>query len=274
MSVASGMGLLDEELRRFGKFSLRIGSRVLGYFGIDSDGKEILSFGPPVPPVGPPAGISSLTLWFPAPRDATAVLTGTPGGKAIPIPGSFAAGRALSFFRIAGKKVSAALAGTDQDTAPVAGPAMQRAILLLNAVVRGIVEVANHDPAVADRRAHMGFGTIELRIEDDPPYSLTIDATEEKLQAVDTETDYAMRGEIPASPGSPSVCLSFSSPAAAIEVLSGAADAVVALGTGAVRIRGRLPLVQNLFPILDRLGEYMRGGPVKGKSERGKGELP
>jgi len=51
--------------------------------------------------------------------------------------------------------------------------------------------------------------------------------------------------------------LSFAHYRSAIDVLSGKRQAVVALGSGEVRIEGLLPLVQGLFAVLDRLSWYL-----------------
>jgi hypothetical protein len=265
MGAAASLRLLDDEIARAGRFSLKAGSTKLGFFGMSSDGRRLLTKDPPAR-----MGIPSIMLLFPNPAAATAVLTGSPGGSVIPIPGSGAAGRALSFFKAAGRRVSALIAGTadtgdgsavspgDTD-ASRKGAVLIRASLLLQAVARGIVEVANHDPAAAPRRAHMGFGTVELLIEGETPYSVLIDARQPQLSVSPPEPPRVMRGAIPARPGDPSVRLSFTDPQTAVDVLTGAMSAVVALGTGAVRMRGRVPLVQNLFSILDLLSGYLSG---------------
>jgi hypothetical protein len=60
-----------------------------------------------------------------------------------------------------------------------------------------------------------------------------------------------------AAPTSADAELVFSNYRSAVEVLSGARQAVVALGSGDVRIEGLLPLVQGLFAVLDRLSWYL-----------------
>jgi hypothetical protein len=55
----------------------------------------------------------------------------------------------------------------------------------------------------------------------------------------------------------PDAVLSFAHYQSASVVLSGKRQAVVALGSGEVRIGGLLPLVQGLFAVLDRLSWYM-----------------
>jgi hypothetical protein len=59
------------------------------------------------------------------------------------------------------------------------------------------------------------------------------------------------------APQSPNARLSFRDAASAVAVFSGARPAIVALGAGEVSVYGFLPLVQGLFAVLDRLGDYL-----------------
>jgi hypothetical protein len=244
LAAAARHGLLGETLAHCGRFSLRLGGRGIGWLTVAAAGGRVQVS------TGAPIAVPSLTLRFPRPRDAVAVLTGARGGRVIPLPGGLAAGRALAYFKTAGARVGAAIAGRPL---PGTGQAVEegiRAALLIEAAVRGVVELANHDSTLRKRRAHMGNGSVELVVADEPRATITVDARQPQLGA-----------RIGAAEGGrPSARVSFESARVAIDVLTGTRSAAVALGSGAVKLRGRLSLIQNLFPMLDRLASLLGPG--------------
>jgi hypothetical protein len=190
----------------------------------------------------PPRGGVSLTLRFTGPAACARALSGG-GGTPIPIPRGPGMGAALSYFRAAAPR-AAALIG-DQ-----AVPAAARARLMAVAALRGLAAVGSADPALAELLAHMPDGSVAVSA----PGSFS-------LGVVKRGAGIAAAG---AAPEPASARLSFSSPQSALAVLSGRRSAVVALGAGEVTVNGLLPLVQGMFGVLDRLGEYLA---VKVKKE-------
>ena len=59
------------------------------------------------------------------------------------------------------------------------------------------------------------------------------------------------------APRAPNVTAEFADPEAAYGVLSGALDLWTALGTGALRLRGRLPLLDPIFQLMARVGRFL-----------------
>ena len=57
----------------------------------------------------------------------------------------------------------------------------------------------------------------------------------------------------------PNAELVFDSRETAEELLTGKLPAMLALAERKVRLFGRIPMIQNLFPILDRVAVYMGG---------------
>ncbi len=154
----------------------------------------------------------------------------------IPIPSGPGAFAALRWFRAAAPRAAAALSDA-------ALPLAARARLAATAAVRGLAAVGTADPWLADRLAHVPDGSAALVAAGS--FSLGIRKSSRRIEAFDE------------APERPSACLEFSSPEAALAVLSGRRPAVVALGSGEVILRGLLPLVQGLFGVMDRLSDLL-----------------
>ncbi|MFW5688359.1 MAG: hypothetical protein ACOC1U_02215 [Spirochaetota bacterium] len=69
----------------------------------------------------------------------------------------------------------------------------------------------------------------------------------------------ADRPDLPGAGPQPNAILEFADRDAAIALLTGATPAMLALAERSVRIHGRLPMIQNLFPVLDRVSDYLGG---------------
>jgi hypothetical protein len=117
------------------------------------------------------------------------------------------------------------------------------------AALRGLAAVGSSDPALAERLSHVPDGSVAVTA----PGSFSLGVV--KRGAGITATG--------AAPEPPSARLAFADPASALAVLSGRRAAVVALGAGEVTVTGLLPLVQGMFGVLDRLGEYLAVGVKK-----------
>ena len=59
------------------------------------------------------------------------------------------------------------------------------------------------------------------------------------------------------APRQPNVTVEFADPDAAYGILTGALDLWTALGTGAVRLRGRLPLLDPILQLMSRVGRFL-----------------
>ncbi|MDC7227584.1 MAG: hypothetical protein PQJ61_12535 [Spirochaetales bacterium] len=118
--------------------------------------------------------------------------------------------------------------------------------LLICAALRGIKEVAENDPYVSDRVAGIPDGIIALHVEGCSELEARIKKHGGSFTVL-TGRDETI----------PNAALTFNSPETAYNLFTGKINAVVALGTSDVKIRGRIPMIQGLFPILDRLSFYM-----------------
>lgn len=186
-----------------------------------------------------PRLLPAVTLFFPRPAHLVATLT---GGKAplIPLPGSIKAGRAIRAFRA----LTAALRSR-------IGSPEDRPRLLLLATLYAVEEVANRDAYVASRVARIGDGLILLRV-----------AGDESVRAwIRKESGRITTGALGEGERAPEADaeLEFADRQAAVDLLTGATPAMLALAERRVRLYGRLPMIQNLFPVLDRVSDYLGG---------------
>jgi hypothetical protein len=186
-------------------------------------------------------GRADATLWFPREQDLIATLGGGKG-RVLPLPGGLGFTKAVSGFRASTRRVGELMS--------LRGEALEAQLddaagLLMCAALRGVCEVGMHDGWTAARSRHMPDGLISVRAG-----SLGGWVRREGERMV------AGSGE---APGAANAVLDLRSPRTAHGLLSGSIDAMAALGTGEVAIRGRLPLVRALLPLLARFGEVMGG---------------
>ncbi len=217
----------------------------------------------------------SLELYFPNAEAAVKVLSGKKG-MAIPLPLGVGAFKALACFKRASSKA----------TEMLHDPATQGAVkakLLLTATLFGLHAIAGE--SYLARRMHIvPDGSVRVSVEEIEyiiikngnsinvfgPRAATL-ATAPTTHTLGNASRAATSAtashaaapvtsatkEKDMAPDPIDAELSFSDYRSAIEVLSGARQAVVALGSGQVRIEGLLPLVQGLFAVLDRLSWYL-----------------
>ena len=119
--------------------------------------------------------------------------------------------------------------------------------LLLTAALRGVSEVYNYDHWVCYKSAAIPEGKIAVLIVSRPEISGTI--------TIDSKT---MTFEPGADPASANAVLEFADIETCYGVLTGKLAAIGELGSGRVMLRGKLPMIQGLFPLLDRFGELMK----------------
>jgi hypothetical protein len=188
-----------------------------------------------------PRGRADATLWFPREKDLIATLGGGKG-RVAPLPGGLGFPKAVKGFQASTRRVGQLMA--------LEGEAREAqletvAALLLSAALRGVCEVGMHDPWTAAKSSHMPDGLIGVEAGGLRGWI--------RREGVRME---AGRGE---APGAVNAVLDLRDPRTAHGILSGSIDAVAALGTGRVAIRGRLPLIRTLLPLLARFGEVMGG---------------
>jgi len=180
----------------------------------------------------------ALALYFPSAVAAMKVLSGAKG-LAIPLPLGAGAFGALAFFRRASSRATEML----RDPAT---PGNIKARLLLAATLFGLEAIAGE--SYLARRMHIvPDGAVRVSVEEIEYFVVKNGNSIRVLRTVAGSS----------APVHADAELSFSDCRSAIEVLSGARQAVIALGSGQVRIEGLLPLVQGLFAVLDRLSWYM-----------------
>jgi len=177
-------------------------------------------------------GLPQVVLFFPGAASAVRVLSGNKGAV-VPVPLGLGAFKALAFFRKASGRATELL--RERKT-----PEDVRARLMLAATLHGL-EVVASDSYLARRMEIIPEGMVAVRAGE---IEYFVEKRGNAIHVIEAQRN-------------PDAVLSFADYKSAIEVLSGKRQAVVALGSGEVRIEGLLPLVQGLFAVLDRLSWYL-----------------
>jgi len=188
-------------------------------------------------------GTGGARLLFPRWTDMAATFSGGKG-TLIPLPTGPGFLKAVKAFAACAKAVSAAMA-----TVPPEGDREgleRKTRLLLTAALRGVCEVYNHDHWTAPRSEHIPRGRIGIGVTGRPDLSGVIAVGEGRMEL---ERESSLEGV--------NALLEFRDPSVCYAVLTGAEPALGALGDGRVMTKGRLPMIQGLFPLLDRFGEIM-----------------
>jgi hypothetical protein len=141
--------------------------------------------------------------------------------------------------------------------------------MLLTAALRGVCEVALWDSWVRVKAARLPLGILEV-IAGDPEspdfrgyilresgrHGVEMRYAPSLLSAgIDGEPDTGISESFPT--GRPTARLSFDTLEIAGDVLRGRTSAMECLGRGSVGIRGKIPYIQGIFPLLDRFSEIM-----------------
>lgn len=114
--------------------------------------------------------------------------------------------------------------------------------LLLHVIAAAVAALCNHDPVSRASASYIVDGEIELSIAGGPSVSLYA-------------KDHLLRvGE---SSGRPLSYMRFADIATAHALFDGALNAVVAVGTGAVRVGGMISMVDNVNRVMDRVAQYL-----------------
>jgi hypothetical protein len=129
------------------------------------------------------------------------------------------------------------------------GPGADRFLvnLRLHAMLSGMAAVASDDRSLADTAASTPPGTLLVRVQPDGPHGT--------FAKVLHNGSYSFVATFGQPEGHPNALMEFGSLDVARRLLDGQLSAVVAIGTGEMRIRGYLPLIEkaNIF-----LGRFAR----------------
>ncbi len=117
-------------------------------------------------------------------------------------------------------------------------------ILLLHTVAHAVKELALHDPLCQKVAARIPRGTLQLAALPDGPYA-TLTFSADGI-AVDTRACEA-----------PEATMTFQDWQTLHAMLSGEISAFEAVGTGAVVLRGLMPIIDNTGLIMDRVEGYL-----------------
>ncbi len=180
----------------------------------------------------------------------------------LPIPTGIKALQVIGFFSRASAEISRIMSGSF----PVGGPEYTlQTKMLLTAALRGVCEVGLHDPWTASKSRRLPLGVLEVRAghEENPAFCGYIVRSEGRHGL---NMSYHRGSEREAIiPGSQraTALLHFEDLHTAGEVLRGLLPAMEALGSGQVKIRGKIPYIQGIFPLLDRFSEIMNAGGIR-----------
>ncbi|HPU01932.1 MAG: hypothetical protein GX890_01895 [Firmicutes bacterium] len=115
--------------------------------------------------------------------------------------------------------------------------------LTLYAVAFGIKEVGEHDPEVRPIVLELPDGTVEMRIVNGPAAHLVVKGGRFEAQRGPAEK--------------PNAILEIADLQTAWDTFQGNIDTFGAVGSGRIRLRGLIPLVEGINPLMDRLAYYL-----------------
>lgn len=186
----------------------------------------------------------SLTLLFLSPKGMNRKLAYGKSALLLPIFGGFKAGIAFVAFQSLMDRVQYYLGGTDEVKK---NHSEFLARLSLTATVFGASMVATYDPSVKMNTSKIKDGIIEIFVEGS-----------EKLAAYVEKKGDVFIPHSGRAPKRGNAQLIFKSPQIALGVLAGGKNATVELAMGNVDLIGNKNMVNHLFPVLDRLKEYLK----------------
>ncbi|MCP4114296.1 MAG: hypothetical protein GY737_02630 [Desulfobacteraceae bacterium] len=114
----------------------------------------------------------------------------------------------------------------------------------LNTAVNAVRLLALHDPLGKFNRAHIPTGTVEFKVLPQGPSAV-----------LSFDGDTVEVSDQPCA--SPSAVLLFKNEKTANDLLNGNSDAFAALATGDVMMKGRIPMIEAINLILDRIPLYL-----------------
>jgi hypothetical protein len=185
---------------------------------------------------------ASLSLWFPSPEQMNGMFKGKKS-TLVPLFTSIKFPAYIQAFKALSGRFQYYMQGNEQ----VHNEHREFiTALLLEAASRGIKYTAEYDPYIAPKAKHIPDGVLDIFIEEKPEIGCSITKAGEVFTV--------KRGR---SEKKPNAMLIFRDIETAYGVLKGKTNATVALGLNRVSIRGYLPIVRGIFPVLDRLGRLL-----------------
>lgn len=180
-------------------------------------------------------------LWFPKPENMSKMLVQQKTFM-LPVPYSFRIGKTLKTFK---KGIERLQWYTDPKNY-----SEEHAIfitkLLLHATAYGIKEVAEHDSYVQSRVTKIADGYIEIYVRGVDELAVWLEKKGDTFTVTPGRCPHPTKAR-----------LIFEKQETAYGMFSGQLPALMALADEDVKIRGNFPMIQNLFPILNRLGVFM-----------------
>ncbi len=166
-------------------------------------------------------------------------------GTPIPVPRTLHPGRILSLFRTASGHVARIMGNAATSPEQL----VEKTALLLRATAEGICTVGNGDNAVAAWARRVEPGAISIDIEN---------ALQMGVSITSRDGVFSVAPGLSESSVVPRARLRFAGVETAHSILTGTARAGDAVARGDLSLRGRIPMIRNLFPLMDRLGDLMR----------------
>ena len=163
----------------------------------------------------------------------------------LPLPTGSSFLKGLKAFQSCAAAVSSAMAVVPEES-DIKG-VHKKTRLLLTAALRGVCEVYNHDHWIKMKSAAIPEGAIIVLVKGSEDLSGTI-----------IQNNKTMTFQRGADPGKANAILEFSDVSVCYGVLTGSLAAMAELGSGRVMLKGKIPMIQGLFPLLDRFGELMK----------------
>jgi hypothetical protein len=191
-----------------------------------------------------PGGPGSLVLRFTG-AEAMAQALGGGKGTVIPLPLTPLFPKALKAFIASSRRVGELSSRRD-----FTSESEKRVVteMLMTAALRGVAETALADPWTAPRSSGMPDGIVEVSINGSD------------LKGWIERSGHIWRAGRGTPPAKVNARLSFDDVNTAFGLFTGSVVALNALGRGKISIRGKVPMIQILFPLLDRFGEIMAWG--------------
>ena len=185
--------------------------------------------------------LPNVLLWFPKPENMSKMLAQKKAFM-LPLPFSIRVGHTLKTFRKGIERLQWYM-NPENDSKEHADFITK---LLLHATAYGVKEVAAHDDYVLPKVNSIADGMLEIYVRDRDDLAVWMEKKGREF------TVHAGR-----CPHPPKARLIFEKPETAKGLLSGKLPALEAVVDTDVKLRGNFPMIQNLFPIMNRFGVYM-----------------
>lgn len=189
-------------------------------------------------------GRTGTVLRFFSSKGMAEVLSGG-SSPLLPLPSGLSFLKGIKAFKMSAAAVSKAMAYVPEQSD--AAGILKKTKLLLTAALRGVCEVYNHDHWVMEKSASIPGGVIAVQVAGSPDLAGTITLSNKKM---------TFKPGI--SSTRPNAVLEFADILVCYGVLTGSLAAMGELGSGRVMVKGKLSMIQGLFPLLDRFGEIMK----------------